>query len=377
MTLCHTSRIPLHPAPASQQPPLPPVTAPSVVAAISRPSPLSPSRLPPAAAAACVMDGKLQLGGRVAEESVQGVTDYSHSKPVSWGDTVVSVVEHPEVIPQCLRDPTVGARRPPCGGVAHLTSFPEVFGLDAEGRELIPTCQSPSCLADSPPRRCACCGPYGYGRCINWAEPVGVGPHRSGMLCANCVPTQGDSKCGCLCGECEEHDYNTEASPASPRHTPRSGQHKRSTPERRTGLLGGSDADPPYSTTTPSSRRRNSPSPGRSVRARFARLTVTDHEFVRNSDVYVARSTLNMNSTPKQRGRRGYAGARRRDSGTRLLFGQGRRVGTNLLRSTPPTVRLAGIRGTPSGAVESGVPTPLHQSRRSTVSQVNPSPTSA
>ena len=359
------------------------------------------------------MEGKLQLGGRATEESVQGVTDYSHSEPVSWGDTVVSEVEHPEVIPQCLRDPTVGARRPPCGGVAHLTSFPEVSGLDAEGRELIPTCQSPSCLADSPPRRCVCCGPYGYGRCINWAEPVGVGPHRSGMLCANCVPTQGDSKCGCLCGECEKHDYNTEASPASPRHTPRSSQHKRSTPERRTGLLGGSDADPLYSngrryrggrpyleplsahdqqrlddnyleaddraecyicmeplhpnqqapcghrrhanilldccmcnahrgpeahhdvdddnvkrkrpdrqrnmlrayrelsagpsiTTPPSGQRRNSSSAGRSRKARFSRLAVTDHELVRNSDVYVARSTLNMNSTPKQRGRRGF-----------------------------------------------------------------------
>ena len=31
-----------------------------------------------------------------------------------------------------------------------------------------------------------------------------------------------------------------------------------------------------------------------------------DYELVRNSDVYVARSTLNMNSTPKQRGRRGF-----------------------------------------------------------------------
>ena len=97
-----------------------------------------------AAAARSLMEGKLQLGGRVAEESVQGVTDYSHSKPVSWGETaMVSVVEHPEVIPQCLRDPTVEARRPPLGGVAHLTSFSEVSRLDAEGRE--PSSHHPMC----------------------------------------------------------------------------------------------------------------------------------------------------------------------------------------------------------------------------------------
>ena len=53
-------------------------------------------------------------------------------------------------------------------------------------------------------------------------------------------------------------------------------------------------------------RRRTSSSAGHSVNTRSAQLAVPHHELVRNPDVYVARSTLNMNSTPKQRGRRGF-----------------------------------------------------------------------
>ena len=60
------------PPPASQPPPMPQISAPSVIAATSHSSPRPPSRLLPAAAAACVMEGKLQLGGRAAAESVQG-----------------------------------------------------------------------------------------------------------------------------------------------------------------------------------------------------------------------------------------------------------------------------------------------------------------
>ena len=60
------------------------------------------------------------------------------------------------------------------------------------------------------------------------------------------------------------------------------------------------------STTTPSGRRRTSSSVGYSANTRSAQLAVPHHELVRNPDVYVARSTLNMNSTPKQRGRRGF-----------------------------------------------------------------------
>ena len=49
-----------------------------------------------------------------------------------------------------------------------------------------------------------------------------------------------------------------------------------------------------------------STSSGHSGRSRSAHLPHIDHELVRTPDVYVARSTLNLSSTAKQSGRRGF-----------------------------------------------------------------------
>ena len=227
LVLPHAPSTPPLPSPATQRPPVPtgaaaspvrdPVHAhapvrtaksPSAIAAIPSlllpPSQLDP--LPAAAAARSLIEGKLQLGGRVTKESVQGVTDYSHSKPVSWGDAVVSVVEHPEVIPQGLRDPIVEARRPPFGGVAHLTSFSEVARLDAGGRE--PGRTRPTTCRPTPhpaPYRGQAMAEYlGHMRWLQPGAPAGGCPHpmwtcdcgeTTGYLCICFVPEP--QYCGC------------------------------------------------------------------------------------------------------------------------------------------------------------------------------------
>ena len=108
------------------------------------------------------------------------------------------------------RHPPLATQRPP------LPTLPE----DAEDLPDGPVTfmgEPLASLPDRPPgRRCICCGPDG-GRCINMAQPNGVGPHRSGRWCAWCTPTEGDERCGCLCGECEVHDYNTEGELSVPR----------------------------------------------------------------------------------------------------------------------------------------------------------------
>ena len=73
--------------------------------------------------------------------------------------------------------------------------------------------ERPVSLSDSPPRRCVCCG-YDGTRCIHWSQPVGTGPYRSGMHCANCSPILVAGRCGCLCGACDTHDYNTDSNRA-------------------------------------------------------------------------------------------------------------------------------------------------------------------
>ena len=105
-------------------------------------------------------------------------------------------------------------------------------------------------LSDSPPRQCVCCS-YDGTRCIHLAQPVGVGPYRSGMHCANCSPTLVAGHCGCLCGACDTHDYNTDSNLVGQAAVrPRQGIcGEPGGRERRVGLLGGSD--PLYSNGRP------------------------------------------------------------------------------------------------------------------------------
>ena len=70
---------------------------------------------------------------------------------------------------------------------------------------LSPLGQAATELADPPPRQCIC-GRHG-ARCIHVAEPNRFG------LCTQCYPGWNTSEpdCGCLCGGCEDHDYNSDA----------------------------------------------------------------------------------------------------------------------------------------------------------------------
>ena len=68
--------------------------------------------------------------------------------------------------------------------------------------------------ASQPRRRCICCGLSGT-RCINEVQTDETRPHMSGRWCAECTPTEGIARCGCLCGGCEVHDYGSEAAPST------------------------------------------------------------------------------------------------------------------------------------------------------------------
>ena len=74
-------------------------------------------------------------------------------------------------------------------------------------RHLMGSEMSPPVSAAYPPTpvRCVCRG-VNDTRCINVALVGPIGPY---MWCAECRPVGEDEKCGCLCGGCEVHDYNS------------------------------------------------------------------------------------------------------------------------------------------------------------------------
>ena len=116
--------------------------------------------------------------------------------------------------PRVRRIPAVGLRRSR-RRASPATLRPPLPTLSEDAEDLpdepvAVTGEPLASLSDQPPlRRCICCGLDGE-RCINLVQPNGVDPHRSGRWCAWCTPPEGDAKCGCLCGNCEVHDYNTE-----------------------------------------------------------------------------------------------------------------------------------------------------------------------